>query len=166
MQVFETLSPTPSLTQLSVRHCTNWSLNKNIFKLKSKLLTGICLPGSYGRKLHKNNIAIHPCLPCDIGYYQPSQGQFSCLKCPNIISTTLKKGSIFETDCMDIELKNPCLKFPCRNNGSCFLENTFAACSCPEGFIGKKKLKFSPQEKFAECDNFFCYFQARFAKNL
>ncbi|KAL0279548.1 UNVERIFIED_CONTAM: hypothetical protein PYX00_001077 [Menopon gallinae] len=136
--------------QLHCESCPAGHLTRSRRKKQQKDCKKICPPGTFGKiKNPRRKLSLMPCTPCPIGTFQPSEGQTSCIDCPAEMTTT-KKGSF---KCIDrLEIEDPCYKFTCQNNGTCFVYNGYPYCRCPEGYLGS----FCERQK-NHCDSSPCY---------
>ncbi|XP_063994064.1 sushi, von Willebrand factor type A, EGF and pentraxin domain-containing protein 1-like [Diachasmimorpha longicaudata] len=98
-----------------------------------------CPPGHYSRRrYHKDQLmSLEPCVPCDVGSYQPLHGSTSCLPCPRN-TTTNAPGSADSSDCRRTDPTDICHVDFCLNNGTCVTDDVGVTCDCLPGFTGSR----------------------------
>lgn len=138
----------------SCKKCPDKMSTKRIHSTIKNECTKLCYPGNFSKKrYHKNQrVAMEPCSPCEIGFYQPHYGRFQCFPCPNNMTTNLN-GSTSLQHCIPIESPNFCHPESCLNNGKCVSEDSGFSCECLDNFIGSRCEKLGNPCDSSPCIN-------------
>ena len=85
-----------------------------------------CAPGTYSAT------GLAPCASCPLHFYQPLEGQTTCVECPGT-AVTQSAGSKSRDQCLAVV----CKEGFCQNGGLCLAQAHMAYCYCAAGFSGR-----------------------------